>query len=89
MVIESYNELRLSFLNIGSAIKSRYFPGHRRRKILKIGGAQYTIARVARAKNFRPRPLMVKTRPFLHDRSYCDHAAKSFLMKERIVSQIE
>ena len=49
---------------------------HRRRKILKTGGAQYTVARIARAKNFRPRPLMVKPRPFLHDRSYCDHAAR-------------
>ena len=56
--------------------------GHRLRKILKVGGAQYIIARVVHAKIFRPRP-------FLHNRSYCDHAAKSFLMKERILSIVE
>ena len=42
---------------------------HRRRKILKVGGAKDMIVR---AKNFRPRPLQVKPRPFLNDRRYCD-----------------
>ena len=45
---------------------------HRRRKILKVGGAEYPIAREARAKILRPRPLHVKPRPFLHDRG-CYH----------------
>ena len=45
---------------------------HRRRKILKVGGAEYPIAREARAKFLRPRPLHVKPRPFLHDRG-CYH----------------
>ena len=45
---------------------------HRRRKILKVGGAEYPIARKARAKILRPRPLHVKPRPFLHDRG-CYH----------------
>ena len=40
---------------------------HRRRKILEVGGAEYPIAREARAKILRPRPLYVKPRPFLHD----------------------
>ena len=47
-------------------------PIHRRRKILKVGGAEYPIAREARAKILRPRPLHVKPRPFLHDRG-CYH----------------
>ena len=34
-----------------------YLMKHRRRKILKVGGAKDTIAREVRAKNFRPRPL--------------------------------
>ena len=38
---------------------------HRRRKILKVGGAKYIIAREARAKISRPRLLWVKPRPFL------------------------
>ena len=42
------------------------------RKILKVGGAKDMIARSARAKIFRPRPLWVKPRPFLNDRRYCD-----------------
>ena len=45
---------------------------HRRRKILEVGGAEYPIAREARAKILRPRPLYVKPRPFLHDRG-CYH----------------
>ena len=45
---------------------------HRRRKILKVGGAEYPIAREARAKILRSRPLHVKPRPFLHDRG-CYH----------------
>ena len=45
---------------------------HRRRKILKVGGAEYQIAREARTKFLRPRPLHVKPRPFLHDRG-CYH----------------
>ena len=49
-----------------------YIYGHRRRKILKVGGAEYPIAREARAKILRPRPLHVKPRPFLHDRG-CYH----------------
>ena len=45
---------------------------HRRRKILRVGGAEYPTAREARAKILRPRPLCVKPRPFLHDRG-CYH----------------
>ena len=45
---------------------------HRRRKILEVGGAEYPIAREARAKILRPRPLYVKPRPFLYDRG-CYH----------------
>jgi len=30
------------------------------------------IVRKAHLKNFRPRPLQVKLRPFLNDRCYCD-----------------
>ena len=48
------------------------FTVHRRRKILKVGGAEYPIARETRAKILRPRPLHVKPRPFLHDRG-CYH----------------
>ena len=48
---------------------------YRRRRILKVGGAQYIITRAMRAKTFGPSP-------FLHNRGYCDHAAKSFSMKE-------
>ena len=33
------------------------FQGHRRRKILKVGGAKDMNAHEARAKVFRPRPL--------------------------------
>ena len=46
--------------------------GHRRRKIFEVGGAEYPIAREARAKILRPRPLYVKPRPFLYDRG-CYH----------------
>ena len=46
--------------------------GHRCRKILKIGGAEYPIAREVRAKNLRPRPFCVKPRQFLRDQG-CYH----------------
>ena len=39
---------------------------------MKFGGAEYPIAREARAKFLRPRPLHVKPRPFLYDRG-CYH----------------
>ena len=34
---------------------------------MKVRGAKNIIAREARTKNSRPRPLWVKPRPFLHD----------------------
>ena len=40
---------------------------HGRRKMLKVGWAQYPVACEVRAKFLRPRPLCVKPRPFLHD----------------------
>ena len=40
---------------------------HRRRKILKVMGAKNLIAHRARAEMSRPRPLLLKPRPFLHD----------------------
>ena len=54
------------------SLSGRRDPLHRCRKILKVGGAEYPIAREARAKILRPRPLHVKPRPFLHDRC-CYH----------------
>ena len=48
------------------------FTVHRRRKILKVGGAEYPIVRKVCTKNLRPRPLHVQPRPFLHDRG-CYH----------------
>ena len=45
-----------------------YLDVHRRRKMLKVGWAQYPVARKVRAKFLRPRPLCDKPRPFLHDR---------------------
>ena len=39
---------------------------------MKVGGAEYPIAREVCTKNLRPRPLHVQPRPFLHDRG-CYH----------------
>ena len=44
-----------------------YHVPHRRRKMLKLRGAKKIVAHKANAKISRPRPLLVKPRPFPRD----------------------
>ena len=48
---------------------------HRRRKMLKVEGAQKVIAR----ENFEPRPLSMKTRPFAFSMLHGHHRQEFFL----------
>ena len=62
--LENQNNSNHRGLQVGSKLEVE----HKRRKILRVGGAEYPTVREARVKILRPRPLCVKPRPFLHDR---------------------
>jgi hypothetical protein len=58
---------------------------HRRRKILKVGGAEDVIAR----ENYMTTPTLCQTTPILARLRLPHNVIKSFSMKKRTVSQME
>ena len=52
-----YPRLCFKLLLASTCLLATFVCQHRRRKILKVGGAEHTVARAARAKIFRPHPF--------------------------------
>ena len=59
---------------------------HRRRKILKVGGAKDMIACAKRARKFQTMPTLGQTAPIFEQSMLL---RLDFLHKERTVSQVE